>query len=441
MNYDVRSLWRISFPVIVSMLLQQLIGITDVIYLGRLSSVALGASALGSTYFFSFFVLIAGFTFGAQIIISRRNGEGNFKKIGAVFYQGLFFLLICAVFLIAVSRLFSPRLLQNLIREKSVLEATLAYTDWRIFGLISTSFLMMFRAFFVGIAKTFVLQFISVVMLGANIILNYVLIFGFGFIKPLGIEGAAIASVLAELLAVLACIIYFIFKVENKKFGLDKIVWKNFKLLKSILDLSIWTMLQQFASVASWFMFFVAVEHLGATNLAIANILKNSAGIPWIIVVSFGATAGTVTGNLIGENRTSEVLVANKQIIKLNTVVIFGLLVLFSAFYYPILRIYTNDYDLIHQAIPAYLTALLCYIPLFSGWIWFQAVSATGHTKYTMFIELIAMVFYTLFIATFILYLRTPLYICMLSDGLYNLVVYIFSKRYMVSLKWQGKKF
>ena len=441
MNYDFKSLWKISLPVVVSLLFQQLISITDAVYLGRVSTVALGACALGSTYFFAFFVLIAGFTFGAQIIISRRNGEEAYEKIGAIIYQGSIFLLVCAMALILLSKILSPYILKLMITDQNVLNATFEYVDWRMWGILCSALLMMFRSFFVGIAKTFALQLISVSMVVTNIVLNYALIFGCWFIEPLGIKGAAIASVLSEFLAICVCLLYFKLKIDCAKYGLFKIVYKDFKLLKSILSLSVWTMIQQFVSVFTWFLFFVAVEHLGAQELAIANILKNSAGIPWIVVVAFGATAGTITGNLIGEGRSIEIIKANRAVIKVNTATVLSILSGFALFFYPILRIYTNDLELIRQAVPSYFTALLCYFPLFSGWIWFQAVSATGNTRYSLYIELIAMLFYLFFVATVILYFKAPLYICMLADGLYNLVICITSKKFICSGKWRGKKF
>ena len=206
--------------------------------------------------------------------------------------------------------------------------------------------------------------------------------------------------------------------------------------MKSILRISVWTTLQQFVSVVTWFLFFIAVEHLGETELAISNILKNSAGIPWTVVLAFGITASTVTGNLIGENKISEIIPANKKIIRLNAFVLIFLLIVFALFYYPILRLYTNDSNLITQSVYPYMTALLCYFPLFSGFIWFQSVSATGHTKYAMFIEFVSMILYLAFVGIVVLILKMPLYICMFSDGVYNLVIYIMSRKFMLSLKW-----
>lgn len=439
MNYDCKNIWRISIPIIVSMLLTQLIGITDVIYLGRVGTVALGAAGLGSTYFFAFFILISGFSFGAQIIISRRNGEQEYQKIGAVWYQGLSFLLLGAFGLILISHFISPYLLKMMISNKEVSDAALSYINIRIFGLLAVSSLVMFRAFFVGIAQTFALQLISVSMVIFNVILNYVFIFGYAFVPALGIRGAAIASVMAEFLAVLVCIGYMIVKTDLKKYAFKTFVYKDLKLLKSILALSVWTMLQQFVSVFTWFLFFIAVEHLGADELAISNILKNSAGIPMIVILSFAAASGTITGNLIGEKRSDEVLPACKKVAFLNTYVILAMILIFGVFYYPILRIYTNDAVLIKKAVLPYFTALLCYLPLLSGWIWFQNVSATGNAKYSMWIEIVSMVFYLLFVGVVIYRLKMPLYICMFADGVYNLVVFWMAYKFMHSSKWMGK--
>lgn len=60
MKFNYGSIWKMSYPLIFSLLIQQLIGITDVIYLERVSEVALAGSALGSTYFFTILLLRSG---------------------------------------------------------------------------------------------------------------------------------------------------------------------------------------------------------------------------------------------------------------------------------------------------------------------------------------------------------------------------------------------
>ena len=68
----------IAYPILISTLIEQLIGMTDTAFLGRVSEVALGASALAGVYYMVLFMIGLGFSIGVQIIIGRRNGEGNY---------------------------------------------------------------------------------------------------------------------------------------------------------------------------------------------------------------------------------------------------------------------------------------------------------------------------------------------------------------------------
>ena len=74
--------------------MEHLIGLTDTAYLGRVGEVELGASALAGVYYLVIFMLGFGFSVGAQVLMARRNGEGEYRKIGEVFMQGSAFLLL-----------------------------------------------------------------------------------------------------------------------------------------------------------------------------------------------------------------------------------------------------------------------------------------------------------------------------------------------------------
>ena len=76
-HYSFRDIWKIAFPVLISALVEQLVGMTDTAFLGRVGEIELGASALGGIFFIVVFMLILGFCSGAQILMGRRNGEQN----------------------------------------------------------------------------------------------------------------------------------------------------------------------------------------------------------------------------------------------------------------------------------------------------------------------------------------------------------------------------
>ena len=77
MRFTNRQILKIAGPILVSVLMEHLIGMTDTAFLGRVGEVELGASALAGVYYLAIFMLGFGFSTGVQIMIGRRNGEGN----------------------------------------------------------------------------------------------------------------------------------------------------------------------------------------------------------------------------------------------------------------------------------------------------------------------------------------------------------------------------
>ena len=107
-KYTYKQIWTITYPILISLIMEQLIGMTDTAFLGRVGEIELGASAIAGVYYLAIFMLAFGFSIGAQILIARRNGEGNYKEIGPIFYQGIYFLLAVAAILFTLSIVFSP---------------------------------------------------------------------------------------------------------------------------------------------------------------------------------------------------------------------------------------------------------------------------------------------------------------------------------------------
>ena len=308
MRFTNRQILKIAGPILVSVLMEHLIGMTDTAFLGRVGEVELGASALAGVYYLAIFMLGFGFSTGVQIMIGRRNGEGNYTAIGELFNQGFVFQFLLATFIFFATRFGSPLLLRHLIDSPQVYEATLEYMNRRIFGLFFSFTALMFRAFYVGIADTRTLTANSLVMVGTNVVLNYILIFGKLGFPALGIAGAAIASVLAEVTSLLFFIVYTGLKIDRQKYRLYRFHRIEIHLLKRILGISIWTMVQAFISISTWFLFFIAVEHLGERPLAITNVLRNISSLFFIIVSAFATTASSLVSNLMGSGDSGRVM-------------------------------------------------------------------------------------------------------------------------------------
>ncbi|MDR1918458.1 MAG: MATE family efflux transporter [Tannerellaceae bacterium] len=438
--YTHKHIWKVSYPIFLSLLAQNIINVTDTAFLGRMGELELGASALGGLVYICIFTIAFGFSTGSQILIARRNGEQSYQQVGAVMMQGIFFLFAMAVALFFLIRLYSTSFLSLLVSSGTILEATVDFLDIRVFGLFFSFLNVMFRAFFVGITRTRVLTINAILMALTNIVLDYLLIFGHAGFPAMGLKGAAIASVCAEAVSILFFLVYTRFTIDVKKYGLNHIHAFDWDMLRRILSISIFTMLQQFISMATFLFFFLIVEHIGQRELAIANIVRSIYIVMFIPVNALSTTTNSLVSNAIGAGQIRQVLGVIKKIARLSLYIMAACSALFFLIPETILSVYTNDPSLIAGSVPSvYVISgvmLLCAV----GGVCFNGVSGTGNTRSALLIELITLVFYCIYIYIIGLRLKMPVHICFTSEIIYFGLLFAMSAFYLKKGNWRNKK-
>ena len=131
-NY--RRIWQISLPIIIGSLVQNLLNITDTIFLGQLGVVELGAGAIGGLLHLAAVMVAYGFAIGTQIVISRRYGQKKYASIGITLTHSFYFLLIIAVSLFWVLWQFTPIILSATLKSPRIIDASIEFIAcWRLF--------------------------------------------------------------------------------------------------------------------------------------------------------------------------------------------------------------------------------------------------------------------------------------------------------------------
>ncbi|WP_300812281.1 MATE family efflux transporter [uncultured Bacteroides sp.] len=438
--YTNKQIWLIAYPILISLIMEQLIGMTDTAFLGRVGEVELGASAIAGVFYMVIFMVAFGFSIGAQILIARRNGEQQYREIGPLFYQGIYFQTGLAAVLFLLSYCFSPLLLKRIIASPQIYEAATAYLHWRVFGAFFSFSAVIFRAFFLGTVQTKTLTLNSIVMVLSNVVFNYILIFGKLGLPALGIAGAAIGSSLAELVSLVFFIIYTRCRIDCCKYGLDRIPRFQWPVLRRMLDVSFWTMLQNFLSLSTWFLFFLYIEHLGERSLAVTNIIRSVSGILFMVMMAFASTCGSLVSNLIGAGHADSVQPTIRQHIRLAYLLVLPLALLFCLFPNLVLGIYT-DIDALRQAsVPSLWVMCSTYLVLVPANVYFQAVSGTGNTRTALCLEMAVLVIYVAYITLIILYLRLDVALCWTSEVVYATFILLFCHHYLNRGNWIQKR-
>lgn len=440
-NISYKRIWSIAYPIILGSVAQNLINVTDTAFLGRVGPVELGASALGGLFYFVLFMLGLGFGTGTQIIISRRFGEGNSSLIGKTFDHALYFMVPLSVVSFLLIYFFAAPILRVVIDSDLIFDASVRFLDYRMYGMFFAFGQIIFRSFYIGIAKTQVITWSTLVMAIVNIILDYGLIFGKLGMPEMGLEGAALASTIAEFSAVAYLLIYVLYKNHHKIYKLftfepfDKELFlRNFKLAYPI-------MFQNFLSLGVWFAFFLIVEKLGEQSLAVSNIIRSVYIVLMIPIWGFASAANSMVSYLIGLKRPDYIFVLIKRIMVLATGGV-GVLVFVSLFFpKAIILIYTNDPELVQLSIPVLMVVSLSAIFLSTGFVLFNGVMGTGKTNVSLLIEVTVLLFYILYVYVLIHYLGANVTLAWTSEIVYGVMLTSLSLLYLRKGKWLESTF
>jgi len=435
-----REIWLIAYPIIIGSVAQNLLNITDTAFLGRVGQVALGAGAIGGIFYLISAMLAWGFGIGTQIIIARRKGEQAFGEIGRTFQHGFYFQLPLALSLFSLMQFFSGDILKYIIQSEEICVYTQEYIKYRSYGIFFAGVNMLFNGFYIGITRTKVITWATILMALVNIVLDYGLIFGNLGLPEMGIGGAALASVIAEFSATVFFTVFTLVKLDGKKFNLYKRAKFDEVLYKRIIRVASPVMLQNFFSMAAWLAFFLFIEKLGERALAVSNIIRSFYVILLIPIWGFGSATNALVSDLIGQGRQAEVMSLVMKVVRLCALGVLFIVTLGSIFPGLALKIYTNDPELIRVSLPALYVVNVAAILLAVAFVFFNAVSGTGKTQVSFLIEMMVLFFYL--VAAYVLteILRQEVYIVWMTEYLYAILLGGISYFYLKSGKWKTSR-
>lgn len=435
-----RMIWNIAYSIILGNLAQTIISITDTAFLGRLGEVELGASAMSGIYYYFFTTLAWGFAVGVQVIIARRFGERNFSKIGTTLGHGFIFVLAFAILLFTIIHYLSPTFLRYVLTSDNVYNVSIDYLSYRGYGIFFASMNFMFRSFYIGISNTKSISYSTLMMAIVNVLLDWALIFGTPFNEAMGVKGAAIASVCAEISATIFFIIYTRYTHPIKGHKLFTDFRFDFTILKNIFRLSIPTMMQKFLSFGTWLVFFFMIESLGERPLAVTMVVRSVFMLIGIPAFALGAASNTLTSRLIGEGRTNEVIPTIWKVVRMGLIISAPVLLLVITFPQLCLGVYTDNTAIIEAAVPIVYQICFTVCAFAVAMSFFEGISGTGHTQIALYIEAFVLILYVLTIWFFAKAINADLFWVWTSEIVYSVTLAIMSISFMKYYKWQKKK-
>jgi Na+-driven multidrug efflux pump len=297
----------------------------------------------------------------------------------------------------------------------------------------------LFNSFYISTGQSKYLTYGSLAATVINIVLDYVLIFGKGSMPALGLTGAAIASVIAEMVYCFVMVGIFYFKKQYKEYPVHRHLHFDTELSLRSLKVSSPLIVQFLFSIGGWQIFFIFVEHLGQQELAASQILRSVFGVVSIGTWALASTCNTMVSNVIGQGKQREVIPVIWKIGKISLIyalIVCVPLLLFSAAF---LSIYGNDASLIALAVPSLRVIVLATVIMAISTVMFNGVLGTGNTRVNLIIEVICVCTYLVYCYYIIEVNRMPLIWAWASEFVYWTSLVVISFIYLKSGRWKGK--
>ena len=342
---------KLAYPVMIGMLGHTFVQFIDNVMVGQLGTAELAAISLGNSFVFIAMSIGIGFSQAITPLIAEADGARRDTDISKIFEHS--FLICSTLGIILFLIVFLNRnLLYSMNQPVQVVELASPYLFWVSISLITIVTFQSFRQFADGLSFTRAAMYSTLVGNAINIILNYFLIFGFWIFPKLGVEGAAIGTLVSRVCMLTFIIIYL--KLHKKlrhyitKFFPSKV---EITRLKKILYLGFPSALHSFFEVA----FFISAVWMsgiiGKNSQAANQIALNLSSMTYMIALGVGVAAMIRVGNqrgMLNYRKLREVALSTLLLIIIIDV-FFCIIFLTFNNYLPLLYLDPNDINNIND--------------------------------------------------------------------------------------------
>lgn len=434
-----RQILGFAVPIALAMLVPQINFITNTIFLAGLGEQELASAGITGVFYLIFAVIGNGLNNGLQALIARRAGQDLPKEIGRLFFHGIWIALLIAAAGIIITYTIGPALLRATIHSGVTANQVIDFLFIRIWGLPFLYLYSMRNALLVGTNQTKLLVWGTLSEALSNIFFDYALIYGhFGF-PSMGFNGAAYASIIAEIIGLLTLYIIIHQTGIHKTFSFfEKITW-DWSIAKKILIQSSPLVAQYAISIITWEYFYILIEHHGERALAISNTMRNIFGLFGIFAWAFAATANTMVSNIIGQGRQDEVRPLIKRIATISFFVAAFVFVVLNIDPKLFLQIYGQQEAFIEEGVPVVRIISVVLLLMSVGTVWLNAVTGTGNTMVNLIIESITIILYSLYVYLVLEYWNLSITWGWMSEWLYWISMFFMSYFYFRSDRWKNK--
>jgi putative MATE family efflux protein len=397
-----RAIFLLAVPMILEMAMESLFAIVDIFFVSRLnSSDAVAAVGLTESMLTIVYSIAMGLSMGATAMVSRRVGEKDTAGAAVAGIQAIYIGGALAVISGLAGLLYYKELLILMGASDHVVAIGSGFTKLMFGGNFTIMMLYLINGIFRGAGNAAIAMRSLWIANIINMLLDPLLIFGWGPIPAYGVEGAAISTNVGRMIGVLYQL-YFL--LEGK--GIIRITKQNlvirWDVIAKLCNISAGGAGQFLISSASWLFLAKIMAYFGSA--AVAGYTIAIRVIIFTILPSWGMAnaSATLVGQNLGAGKPDR---AEQSVWKAgfyNMIFLFGIMILFLFLSRSILMFFTTDHQVVESGTRCLQIVALGYIFFGYGMVISQAFNGAGDTRTPTILNFIGFWFFQIPLAYFL---------------------------------------
>lgn len=297
---EIRKLSVLALPLVLGQLAHSGVGFTDTVMVGRLGGLELAGVALGAAVYFFLFIFCSGVLYSVAPSVSQAYGAERPDSLLLAARQGVWLALFMSVPLAVLLNFTEPLLLAT-GQDPAVAAIAASYLATLSWGLVPMVLTVALRGFLEGTGDTRPLMFILFLGLGVKILLNSMLLTGWGPFPELGVQGAALSSALVYLSEFTAAALYITLRYRDLRLlqGLGR---PHSAMLRELITVGVPIGVTLGFESGLFTVAAFAMGVFGGDELAAHQIAMASSTMAFNIPLAIGLATGVRVGQNVGRD-------------------------------------------------------------------------------------------------------------------------------------------
>ena len=383
-----RAVFLLAVPMVLELVLESTFAVVDIFFVAKLGASAVATVGLTESYLFLLYSVAMGLAMAVTAVIARRVGEGKQEEAAVTAVQAIIVALLVSILPAVVGIVYAQDLLRLMGADAWSIEHGYRYTQWMLGGNAVIMLLFVINAIFRGAGDAAIAMRVLWVANGLNILLDPLLIFGWGPVPAMGVEGAAIATNIGRGVGVLMQLWILFRGGQHIRVLGSHLAWRG-AVLWNIVRTSLGGVGQMLVAMTSWIFLMRILSSIGSEAVAGATIAIRVMMFTMMPAWGMSNAAATLVGQNLGAQQPERAEASVWQIGWYNMAYLVLIAVLFFAFPRQIVGIFSADANVI--AIGAEWLRILSYSLFVYGWwmVSVQAFNGAGDTKTPTWINVV----------------------------------------------------